>query len=34
MVVKTIGPLTDVDVIKLRACEKKQVPSAVELTSE
>ena len=24
--VKTIGPLTDVDVIKLRPCEKKQVP--------
>lgn len=24
--VKTVGPLTDVDVIKLRPCEKKQVP--------
>lgn len=23
--VKTIGPLTDADVIKLRQCEKKQV---------
>lgn len=23
--VKTVGPLTDVDVIKLRPCEKKQV---------
>uniref|UniRef100_A0A3B5AW87 tRNA-dihydrouridine(47) synthase [NAD(P)(+)] n=1 Tax=Stegastes partitus TaxID=144197 RepID=A0A3B5AW87_9TELE len=28
--VKTVGPLTDADVIKLRSCEKKQVKSLIQ----